>query len=99
MVALPWTTIGIGIALLVFAVVAYRFMKPRRREGFQQVAAGATPAELIGNAEACKMMKNVLGTVEKQIAEADAINNPAQLELLKTTKTSLEQQIAALACA
>lgn len=94
-----WQTIAISLAILLVAVIAW-FWMPRRREGFQGATPStATPTELIGNTEACKMMKGVLATVEKQIADADVANNPAQLQLLKTTKTSLEQQIGALACA
>lgn len=90
-----WITIGIAVGILLVAMIVRAVWFKPSREGFQ---TPAVPADLVGNTEACKMMKSVLGTVKKQLDDADVLNNPAQVQLLKVTQTSLEQQIAALAC-
>lgn len=55
--------------------------------------------ELVGNAEVCKMMKNLLTTVSGNLTNAQVQNNPAQIQLLEVSKRSIEAQIANLKCA
>jgi hypothetical protein len=62
-------------------------------EGFQ-----ATPEVLIGDPETCRIMKNILDVTNAKLEEAQVSNNPTELNLITTTKLSIEKQYAALKC-
>jgi hypothetical protein len=92
------THIGLALAVLVACVAAY-FLFPRRSiprikiEGFQ-----GTPQALIGDPETCKIMKNILNVTNAKLEQAQASNNPTELNIIITTKESIEKQYAALKC-
>jgi len=100
---------GIAVALLVLGYMVY----PRRREGFQVVPTGDSPAiaiaantvtvtqpppNLVGDPATCSMFKNLIDGVNSQLAQADQMNYPGKQEILQTTKANLEQQYALLKC-
>lgn len=102
----PYVALGI---LIVVIAVAY-FFYPRKREGFQTVTtspqiasimaqnSAATPPELIGNPDACRMIQNILKTVTTQLETAKQTNMTTQISLLQVSKDSLEKQIVSLKC-
>lgn len=93
----------VAVGLLV---AAYLWGKrgASRSEGFQ-TAAGATPTipnipeEAMKAMEPCTVMKNMIQNLDNQIAAAEAgTTAPGQLELLKLTRGSMQQQLEALKC-
>ena len=57
------------------------------------------PAALIGNQAACKMIQSLLDPVNARIAEYEAKGQITdELTLMRTTKKSLEEQIAQMQC-
>jgi hypothetical protein len=70
----------------------------RALEPFQNADA-SVPEDLKRNPEVCQMMKNVLATVDTQLATERVQGNPAQLQLLTMTKKGIEDQLSKMQCA
>lgn len=100
------TWITIVVVSLVAAGIYWNSRRSRKSQGLFpksmepfQNATGTGAEELVGNPEVCKMMKNLLTTVSGNLTNAQARNNPAQIQLLEVSKRSIEAQIANLKCA
>jgi hypothetical protein len=99
-------TIGV-ITAVVVGIYFYTRRRPtrpsssllgfRNLESFQN--AGTVAEDLKNNPEVCKMMKNVLATVDGQLATERVQGNPAQLQLLTLTKKGIEDQLSKTGCA
>ena len=108
----PYVALGILVAVIAVAYFFYprkregfqatesTTLTPSPTQVASLMAQGleATPPELIGNPDACKMVKNVLDTVTKQLEAARQTNMTTQIGLLEVSKDSLEKQLSKLKC-
>jgi hypothetical protein len=91
---------GVGLCLLIGAYFWGR--NSQKTEGFQTTAPPTIPnipEEALKGLDTCKLLTNMLQSIETQIRTAEAGNTPpGQLELMKLTRGSMQQQIEALKC-
>lgn len=106
---LTWKPILVVVGIAVLLFVAQRWWRGGGKrsgsfalEGFQAAAAAAAniPTEVIQQTtDTCGMLKSLHSNLVTQIANGEGGKvPPAQIELLKITKGSIEQQMAATNC-
>jgi hypothetical protein len=104
-VSLPfsWKTIAIVCGIAVLLLVVRRWWGGRKPEGFQVDAAtlpANIPTEMIQQQmDPCKVLKSLHTSITEQIKKGEeSATAPAQIELMRMTKGSIEQQMAATNC-
>ena len=109
---LTWKPILVVVGIAVLLFIAQRWWRGGGRrsggafalEGFQAATAAAAaaniPTEVIAQTvDTCGMLKSLHSNLVTQIANGEGGKiPPSQLELLKITKGSIEQQMAATNC-
>lgn len=102
-----WLAVGavclVALALLLWKLSGSGFKSrsgpPVTAEGFQTPAMPNIPTDLIQKMDSCNLLKTIQASLAAQIDKASKeVTAPGQIELMRITKASVEQQLAATNC-
>lgn len=96
-----WKAIAVVCGIAVLLLVVRRWWS--RKEGFQvpnvALPSNIPTAAIQEQMDPCKVLKSLHTSISEQIAKAtESATAPAQIELMRMTKGSIEQQLAATNC-
>ncbi len=100
-----WLAAG-AVCLVALALLLWKWSgsgsrsgSPVTAEGFQTPAMPNIPTDLIQKMDSCNLLKTIQASLAAQIDKASKeVTAPGQIELMRMTKASVEQQLAATNC-